>query len=331
MYGFFQDLFSSKAKKTLLNMNFILSGKNKIEIENYVFPDVVIKRTKEELGINDELFELVELSLKDFFFAIKQNKEMEMIDKAADILWHNFLLDTKSYMKFCSEYFGFYLHHIPYMEEKKFNNDNIFELIYKYKNSFLETKYNDYRNKKINKFLNSILSNVFEPKEKIIQLNYIDKLSIKKDDEQYFFTSILLQQKYTLSCDHLILKLEDKVVLNDKILSQKEFRNLKNNIEKEDIKKYDNSIIEDINEIEANSVIYSIKKQEEAKLKEDFYQQRKRLESEDDDKRNYEHKKTRRERESNNSSSSAVGGCGGGTSNCGGTSSGCGGGCGGGA
>lgn len=99
-----------------------------LNIIDYEFPTVVKERTKEELKISDSILELVEISLKDYFYILKnektyvnKNSTVEMLDFAVDVLWHNFILDTKSYSEFCNKYIGFFIHHIPYETKKNFN------------------------------------------------------------------------------------------------------------------------------------------------------------------------------------------------------------------
>jgi hypothetical protein len=38
----------------------------------------------------------------------------ELVDK----VWHTAILDTRNYVAFCNDYFGYYLHHTPYEEVK---------------------------------------------------------------------------------------------------------------------------------------------------------------------------------------------------------------------
>lgn len=36
-----------------------------------------------------------------------------------DEMWHNFILFTKEYQRFCNEYFGSYIHHLPASKKEK--------------------------------------------------------------------------------------------------------------------------------------------------------------------------------------------------------------------
>lgn len=46
-------------------------------------------------------------------------RTIDMSIFAIDEMWHNFILHTPDYMKFCNEYFGGYVHHQPSTEDDK--------------------------------------------------------------------------------------------------------------------------------------------------------------------------------------------------------------------
>ena len=130
-----------KEKNKILNqMEYKIIGYDDLkDISEYKFPEVVLKRAKEELKCGDEEIEIVSVSLLTYFSFLKKIGDyptgpFEMIDKSADILWHNFLLDTREYMKFCSEYVGRYIHHTPYIEDKRLSEEEILSIKMKYKN-----------------------------------------------------------------------------------------------------------------------------------------------------------------------------------------------------
>lgn len=56
-------------------------------------------------------------------FVCAMHHEMKEIDD----MWHTFLLFTKDYMKFCEDYIGNYIHHIPTTDEEKKASFNQFE------------------------------------------------------------------------------------------------------------------------------------------------------------------------------------------------------------
>lgn len=53
---------------------------------------------------------------KKFAFLTKThpNTELGMISTHIDVVWHQFVLFTREYHKFCDEYLGGYLHHTPH-------------------------------------------------------------------------------------------------------------------------------------------------------------------------------------------------------------------------
>jgi hypothetical protein len=46
-------------------------------------------------------------------FQLVMHEEMRQIDN----MWHNFILNTHDYTRFCHDYFGEYLHHVPDMAD----------------------------------------------------------------------------------------------------------------------------------------------------------------------------------------------------------------------
>jgi hypothetical protein len=65
--------------------------------------------------IAPEHFPGVERALRDFFAAhlLSGRKPVSMPSRAADELWHEFILHTRHYQQFCREAFGRFLHHTP--------------------------------------------------------------------------------------------------------------------------------------------------------------------------------------------------------------------------
>lgn len=105
-------------------------------VASYKFPEVVMQRTQETLKLNDEEMDLLALSLLTYFNAVKYSpRGVDMTDTDVDELWHNFLLDTRSYMDFCSKYIGFYIHHSPYIETKELDEDDMKSISIKYGNA----------------------------------------------------------------------------------------------------------------------------------------------------------------------------------------------------
>lgn len=110
-------------------------------IYTYRMPEVVIKRSLKELNNTrtwyEKLFNLNEYTEEDYiiiesrlfdYFVVAAAEPTEMMDEEADIIWHNFLLDTKSYQQFCEEYVGRFIHHIPYVEKNHVQNTFVDEI-----------------------------------------------------------------------------------------------------------------------------------------------------------------------------------------------------------
>jgi hypothetical protein len=85
-------------------------------IRQYVFPASILRsvtRTYPELKEKD-LF-LIARALRSYFLAHLKSRSatVGMPSRAADALWHDFILDTRAYHTFCDKAFGSYFHHIP--------------------------------------------------------------------------------------------------------------------------------------------------------------------------------------------------------------------------
>lgn len=149
-------------------------------LSNFEFLKVILDRTQSELNLNFEELELVKLSLLDFFMTSKHSGYMEMINKNADHLWHNFLLDTKAYISFYSKYMGIYMHHNPCIEEKTITKIKTNELIKQYRSSlslFRDREYFKKRQEIIEKSFTSSIA-IFFP---LLALN--ENLKAEEDIE----------------------------------------------------------------------------------------------------------------------------------------------------
>lgn len=85
-------------------------------IRSYVFPPAVLAQFREHHPFIDEKgLHLVGRALRQFFLVHSRAKpqRVTMPSKAADALWHAFILDTQAYTRFCDQAFGAYLHHVP--------------------------------------------------------------------------------------------------------------------------------------------------------------------------------------------------------------------------
>ena len=96
-----------------------------MNVYNYKAPDVVIKRSMEELNTDYIGYKIIEKRLFDYFITVKRNTHVEMLDKEADIIWHNYILNTRSYREFCSKYFNMFIEHEPYLNDNTLTQDEV--------------------------------------------------------------------------------------------------------------------------------------------------------------------------------------------------------------
>ena len=85
-------------------------------IDSYDFHHGLIakfKKTRPEL--NDAQVTSIALGLKDYFKICQMAKKdfVSMPSQVVDDLWHEFILFTRQYQRFCKSAFGRYLHHTP--------------------------------------------------------------------------------------------------------------------------------------------------------------------------------------------------------------------------
>ena len=85
-------------------------------VRQFVFPSSVLRalaRTYPNLEEKD--FFLVARALRSYFLVHlrARNQTVGMPSRVVDVLWHEFILDTKSYHAFCSKAFGSFFHHVP--------------------------------------------------------------------------------------------------------------------------------------------------------------------------------------------------------------------------
>lgn len=84
-----------------------------------MFPDPgVAQRLVKELDVSLEEAQVMFLDAKLFLWACSLGKGM-CPTKAIDEAWHNFILFTKDYHKFCKQIAGEYLHHVPHVGDNK--------------------------------------------------------------------------------------------------------------------------------------------------------------------------------------------------------------------
>jgi len=85
-------------------------------IRRYTFSSDIFAKVKEKYPeLEEKDFFLVARALRQFFVIyLRGNKQsIGMPSKVVDIMWHEFILDTRAYIAFCKKSFGGYFHHIP--------------------------------------------------------------------------------------------------------------------------------------------------------------------------------------------------------------------------
>jgi hypothetical protein len=88
-------------------------------IQGYKFPGELRNRLQANTGLGLEQSGKVLEGLRQYFLACLAAqrspiaKEVGMPSKAVDAAWHEFIVLTKEYAKFCEQAFGRYLHHTP--------------------------------------------------------------------------------------------------------------------------------------------------------------------------------------------------------------------------
>lgn len=85
-------------------------------IETYQWPQGLLDKLKaHHPNLTHQDLTAVSLGLKQFFRAYLRGgrRNVAMPSQIADDLWHEFILYTRAYHRFCDQAFGRYLHHTP--------------------------------------------------------------------------------------------------------------------------------------------------------------------------------------------------------------------------
>jgi uncharacterized membrane protein YgcG len=84
-------------------------------IVDYVFPPHIERRLTRKAKLDHAGWELVERGLREWFIccAWRGRTILGMPSRLVDEAWHEFILDSLSYTRFCDNAFGEYLHHTP--------------------------------------------------------------------------------------------------------------------------------------------------------------------------------------------------------------------------
>jgi hypothetical protein len=85
-------------------------------IRSFVFPlSLLSKLRKHHDHLAEKDYFLVARALRQFFIVKVRAGDtlIGMPSKVVDDLWHEFILDTRAYAKFCNTAFGKFFHHVP--------------------------------------------------------------------------------------------------------------------------------------------------------------------------------------------------------------------------
>lgn len=94
-----------------------------IPLENYIlrmessihpnFYKNLKERVQQKSDISDEEFECLLFELKRYFLLKVIVADIEMFSERVDFIWHEMLMFTLDYQKFCENFIGEMIHHIP--------------------------------------------------------------------------------------------------------------------------------------------------------------------------------------------------------------------------
>jgi hypothetical protein len=84
-------------------------------IASYTFPTHISPRVRRRSQLDEAGWRLVEQGLREWFVccAWRGRTVLGMPSRLVDEAWHEFILDSISYTRFCEAAFGGYLHHTP--------------------------------------------------------------------------------------------------------------------------------------------------------------------------------------------------------------------------
>lgn len=115
--------YSVYANKCIVNKMSVAAQQEIIDrVLAYPMPHI-IARCKKEHHYEDEDMLLLEKELKKYLILAIVHRGAElgngMYSRDVDNLWHSFLLFTREYAAFCRDYAGFFIHHVPEIEEQR--------------------------------------------------------------------------------------------------------------------------------------------------------------------------------------------------------------------
>lgn len=88
---------------------------------NYPMPHIIARCQKDHKYLDEDM-PILESELKKYLILAIVHKDSKlgrgMYSKDVDNLWHSFLLFTREYAAFCHDHAGFFIHHVPEIDEQ---------------------------------------------------------------------------------------------------------------------------------------------------------------------------------------------------------------------
>ena len=75
--------------------------------------DAVIGRYSKDFGVSEAQATSAFTAFKQFMVACGTKPGIKVGSEPIDNMWHTFLLHSREYDQFCSDHFGFFIHHDP--------------------------------------------------------------------------------------------------------------------------------------------------------------------------------------------------------------------------
>lgn len=94
-------------------MNDIWLKIKEYNLDTYDVKGSFVKKLMEENGWNESFaYDSVE-EYRKFMFLLATSEQFMSPSKIVDKVWHQHILDTKAYAKFCDDIHGTFIHHVP--------------------------------------------------------------------------------------------------------------------------------------------------------------------------------------------------------------------------
>lgn len=109
------------------------------ELEVFEAPYLMEKLLRDQKFSSKEEYQLYFSEFKRYVYLAKitpQDMQLAMLSDKVDEVWHQFILFTREYMKFCDKFLGRYLHHMPNTSHTRNSQDSLGNFRMAYTESF---------------------------------------------------------------------------------------------------------------------------------------------------------------------------------------------------